>query len=126
MAVTWNIVNVESTIETGICNSLHWTATDSEVVSDITHTGSMYGQEGITGDSTAEGFIPFADVTEENCIAWVKEALGTEQVTEIEATIASQISESKAPVVRTTKPWEVQGKLNACRTSRSQCCLYSY
>lgn len=107
MAVIWDIVNVDSTIETGTCDVLHWTAIDFEVVEGVTHTGRMYGHESLIADPAAEGFIAFADVTKANCITWVKETLGTEKVAEIEAEVSRQVTESKTPVIRNTNPWEM-------------------
>lgn len=107
MAVTWDIVEVESTIATGACNAIHWTAIDFEVVEGMTHTGRRYGEQTFIADPHARGFIEFTDVTKEDCIAWVKESLGAEKVTEIETQIALDITTSKAPTLRNINPWEM-------------------
>lgn len=107
MAVTWDIVEVESTVTTGTCNAIHWTAIDFEVVEGMTHTGRRYGVETFIADPHARGFVAFTDVTKEDCIAWVKESLGAEKVAEIETQIALDITTSKAPTLRNINPWEM-------------------
>jgi hypothetical protein len=109
MALTWDIVTVESNIETGACTDLHWTAIDFVTVEGVTKAGRRYGCETVTSDPSAEGFIAFADVTKENCIAWVKESLGSEKVSGIETEIANALSEFTNPTLNTTNPWDSGG-----------------
>lgn len=115
MAVVWNVVALDANVETGAINTAHWEASDYEVVEEkvidaptriITHRGRRYGSVTLEANVDAEGFIVWADVTKENAIAWVKEALGNE-VDETEAYIASEIAESKAPTVTHANPWEM-------------------
>jgi hypothetical protein len=52
-----------------------------------------------------EGFIPYADLTEEQIVGWVKESLGTEGVKSIEKSLASQVDNKiNPPVVPVVKP----------------------
>ena len=44
-------------------------------------------------------------LTEEMAIQWCKDSMGEEQVTSLEASIANQIAESKAPSVVAEVPW---------------------
>ena len=46
-----------------------------------------------------------ADITEANAIQWAKDALGTDEVTAIEASIANQITEMKTPTVASGVSW---------------------
>ena len=102
MAVTWTISTLErNTSDDGVVVA-HWRASDSEVVGDDTHTGSSYGTCGFTPDSTADGYTPYADITEAQAIGWVKNDVDADA---IEASIAAQIAESKAPAVATGTPW---------------------
>ena len=107
MAVTWNIVALDATVATGAINTAHWEVSDYEVIDGVTHRGRRYGSVGLEADVTAEGFIPWADVTKENATAWTKAALGEEEVASIEAAIAGDIAESKVPVITSTNPWEM-------------------
>lgn len=107
MALIWNIVALDSTVDTGAINTSHWEASDYEVVDGVTHRGRRYGSIGLEANVEAEGFIPWADVTEETAMAWTKAALGEEEVASIESSIADDIAKSKAPVTTSENPWVV-------------------
>ncbi len=102
MAVTWTISTLErNTSDDGVVVA-HWRASDSEVVGEDTHTGSSYGTCGFTPDSSADGYTAYADITEAQAIGWVQDDVDTDA---IEASIAAQIADSKAPAVATGTPW---------------------
>jgi hypothetical protein len=102
MAVTWTISTLErNTSDDGVVVA-HWRASDSEVVGEDTHSGSSYGTCGFTPDSTADGYTAYADITEAQAIGWVKDDVDADA---IEASIAAQIAESKAPAVSVGTPW---------------------
>ncbi len=105
MAVTWTIAQLERNTDGNGVVVAHWTASDSEVVGEDTHTGSSYGTCGFTPDSTADGYTAYADITEAQAIGWVKDSMGEEAVTGVEDSIAAQIADSKAPAVATGTPW---------------------
>ena len=107
MALIWNIVALDANVETGAINTAHWEASDYEVVDGKTHRGRSYGSIGLEANVDAEGFIPWAEVTEENAMAWTKAALGEEEVASIESSIADDIAKSKAPVTTSENPWVV-------------------
>jgi len=112
MAVTWDVVALKATTTVGtlsdVVNTVHWTANDSETVgngdSAVEHTGSSYGSVGLA-EADSGSFIAYADITKDNAIAWVKAALGADEVTRIETSIAAQITESKTPTTTTGVPW---------------------
>jgi hypothetical protein len=105
MAVTWTIATLERNTDDGVVVA-HWRASDSEVVGTgddaVTHSGSSYGTTGFTPDADAEGYVAYADLTEEAVVEWVKADVDADS---IEASIASQIEESKAPAISTGTPW---------------------
>ena len=98
MAITWTISTLERTSSDDGVVVAHWRASDV----DGDHSGSSYGTCGFTPDSTAEGYTAYADITEAQAIGWVKDDVDADA---IEASIASQIAESKAPAVSTGVPW---------------------
>ena len=98
MAVTWTISTLERNSSDDGVAVAHWRASDV----DGEHSGSSYGTCGFTPDSTAEGYTAYADITEAQAIGWVKADVDADA---IEAYIASQIAESKAPAVSTGVPW---------------------
>ena len=112
MAVSWGVAALDATKTVGslsdVVTTVHWTAVDSATVgsgdSAVVHSGSAYGAVGLA-DADNSSFIAYADITKDNAIAWAKAALGSDKVTEIEAGIASQISESKTPTVISGVPW---------------------
>jgi hypothetical protein len=101
MAVTWTISTLERNSDDGVIVA-HWRASDSEVVGEDTHSGSSYGTCGFTPDSSADGYTAYADITEAQAIGWVKDDVDADA---IEASIAAQIAESKAPAVSVGTPW---------------------
>tara|TARA_R100001015_G_C4474371_1_gene56956 strand:- start:183 stop:500 length:318 start_codon:yes stop_codon:yes gene_type:complete len=104
MAVTWNIVALDATKTVGslsdVVTTVHWTASDA----DGNHTGSSYGSVGLA-EANSGSFTAYADITKDNAIAWAKAALGADEVTNIETSIAAQITELKTPTTTTGVPW---------------------
>jgi len=97
MAVTWTISTLERNTDDGVVVA-HWRASDV----DGEHSGSSYGTAGFTPDADAEGYVAYADLTEEAVVEWVKADVDADS---IEASIAAQIEESKAPAISTGTPW---------------------
>ena len=112
MAVTWDVVSLDATKTVGslsdVVTTVHWTASDSETVgsgdSAVIHSGYRYGSVGLA-EADSGSFTAYADITKDNAIAWVKAALGADEVTAIETRIAAQITESKTPTVSSGVPW---------------------
>ena len=101
MAVTWTISTLERNTDDGVVVA-HWRASDSETVGEVEHSGSSYGSCGFTPDADADGYTAYADITEAQVIGWVKADVDADA---IEASIASQIADSKAPAITTGVPW---------------------
>ena len=96
MEFTWQVVNMDRKSADGFVVTVHYTvnAVDGE------YTASTYGTVGYTQE---EGnFIPFADLTPEIVIGWVKDSLG--QAT-VEEALAAQIEAQKNPVSESGLPW---------------------
>jgi len=104
MAVTWKVVSLDATKTVGslsdVVTTVHWTASDA----DGDHIGSSYGAVGLA-DADSKSFTAYKDIKETDAIAWVKAALGSDEVTKIETAIAAQITESKTPTVTAGVPW---------------------
>ena len=97
MAVTWTISTLERNTDDGVVVA-HWRASDA----DGEHAGSSYGTCGFTPDSTADGYVAYGSLTEETVIGWVKADVDADAA---EASIATQIADSKAPAISTGVPW---------------------
>jgi len=104
MAVTWNVVALDATKTVGslsdVVTTVYWTASDA----DGDHTGSSYGSVGLAAADSGS-FTAYASISKDNAIAWAKAALGADEVTRIETSIAAQITESKTPTTITGVPW---------------------
>ena len=49
--------------------------------------------------------VPFADLTEDTVVGWVKGKLGADKVANIEAQLQAQLDEQTAPTKATGVPW---------------------
>ena len=108
MAATWDIVNLNVTKTVGslsdVVTAVHWTASDSETVGSVTYNGYVYGDVELA-DADASSFTDYSSITKDNAIAWVKDALGSDAVTEYETNVATQISDKKNIPTFTGIPW---------------------
>jgi hypothetical protein len=109
MAVTWTVVQLERNSSDDGVTVAHWRCNDTEVVGTgndaVSHYGSSYGTCSFTPDSSADGYTAYAEITEAQAVQWCKDSIGADAVTAIEASIAAQIADSKAPAVSTGVPW---------------------
>ena len=99
-AFTWHIANLERETADGFVLTAHYTIN----AADGTYTSGAYGSLGF---ERPEGeMIPFADLTEEMVIGWVKDKFGPEKVAEIEAALQSQLDEQRHPTKASGMPWQ--------------------
>jgi hypothetical protein len=96
---TWKINTLERETDDGFVFTAHYTV-DAK---DDTYSAGAYGSVGF---QRPDNLIPYADLTEDTVIGWVKEALGgDEKVAEIEAALQAQIDEQRAPSKAAGVPW---------------------
>jgi hypothetical protein len=96
---TWGVANLERETADGFVFVCHYTIS----ANDGTYSSSAYGSIGF---QRPDNLIPYADLTEDTVIAWVKEALGgDEKVAEIEAALQAQINEQRSPSKAAGVPW---------------------
>jgi hypothetical protein len=105
MAATWKINQLDYAVslggETNVVTNIHWDCNDADADGN---QGRTYGSTGIPTDDLS-GFIAYSDITEANAIAWLKDALGEDGVSDQEAAVAAQIAVLKTPVDGSGKPW---------------------
>jgi len=99
MTTTWSISQMDRNAANGGVTVAHWNV--SAVDGD--HAASAYGTVGFTPDASAPGFVPYADLTEAEVLAWVW-ASGVDKDA-AEASLAQQIAAQKNPVTLNGLPW---------------------
>ena len=95
---TWTIAQLERNTADGGVTVAHWrcTAVDGD------HSASAYGTVGFTPDPTAEGFVPYENLTEADVLAWVHGSVDKDAT---EAALAAKIDAEKNPTTTTGTPW---------------------
>lgn len=94
---TWKVANLERNTADGKVFTVHYTIT----AEDGTYSAGAYGSAGFDGEIVT----PFADLTEEQVVGWVKDQFGDEKVAEIEAALQVQLDEQTAPTKAAGVPW---------------------
>jgi len=98
--VSWKIANLERETADGFVFTAHYTV--DAVTEDGAYRSGAYGSIGF---ERPENLIPFADLTEDLVVQWVKEALGTDKVLEIGQALLSQLEEQRHPTKAAGVPW---------------------
>jgi hypothetical protein len=100
MATTynWTIANLEHNVADGGVIVAHWRVS----AEDGDYSSSAYGTAGFTPDPDAAGFVPYADLTEADVLSWVWASVDKG---EMEANLAKQIEDQKAPATQSGLPW---------------------
>ena len=95
---TWNIANLERETADGFVYTAHYTVD----ANDGTYSAGAYGSIGF---ERPEDLIPYMDLTKDEIIGWVKDALGEEKVLEIGQALLAQIEEQRNPSKAAGVPW---------------------
>jgi len=102
---TWGIAQLERHTADGVVYTAHYTIN----AADGTYSAGAYGSVGLE-QPDPDNIIPFADLTPDLVIGWVKTALaqglGNEnKVVEIEAALQAQLDEQHSPTTAQGVPW---------------------
>lgn len=95
---TWNIAQLEHEVSDGFVFTAHYTI-DAK---DDVYTAGAYGSIGF---QRPDNLIPYSELTLEEVVGWVKEALGEDKVADIEAALQKQLDEQRAPSTASGLPW---------------------
>lgn len=86
---------------TDVVFTVHW----RRVATDGTHNADIYGSQAVTLDAEAP-FTPFADLTFDQVVGWLEDAMGAEtlaaQVAALDQQIENQIN---PPIIHSAAPW---------------------
>lgn len=97
---TWNVAQMERHTADGIVFTVHYTVD----ANDGTYSAGAYGSVGL--EQPEGNVIPYADLTPEIVISWVKEKLGgDEKVAEIHAALQAQLDQQRTPTTAQGVPW---------------------
>ena len=103
---TWKINTLERDTSDGYVFTAHYSVvgiSDTLDPEGNPYNSGAYGSIGLERPGT---LIPYADLTEEQVIGWVKEKLGgDEKVAEIEAALEARITELISPSKINGVPW---------------------
>lgn len=106
--ITWVVEQMscypENDGETDVVFIVYWRCNGQ----DGQYFATNYGSQGVTYVARSP-FTPYADLTQDQVIGWVKDAMGPEQAASIEANIETQIQNLiNPPVVNPPLPWAPQ------------------
>jgi len=96
----WKISNTDRNTTDGFIFCVHWTASQA----DGDFTASTYSTVSFTKEDGIN-YVPYAELTEAAVVEWVKGSLGADGVAAVDAALAANIAEQKAPKVATGTPW---------------------
>jgi hypothetical protein len=100
MALTWKIeqLNCKPSFDgkTNVVENIHWRLNGI----DGDYATSVYGSQGVTYEAGSP-FTDYNSLTEEVVVAWLKDALGAEQVANYETSVNNQLEALKNPTVVT-------------------------
>lgn len=102
MTTTFKISQMDRNTADGFVTTVHWNASqaDGNFTASTYSTVSFNKEEGIN-------YVPYADLTEAAVIEWVKSSLGVEGVDAVDAALAANIADQKAPKKATGTPWSI-------------------
>jgi len=98
---TWNIASLDRETADGYVFTAHYTVN----ATNETYKAGAYGSIGFEKPDT---LVPFADLTEETVVGWVKAKLNEENedtVSNVEAVLQAQLDEQAAPTKASGLPW---------------------
>ena len=81
----------------------HWRCTATQTEGEVTYSATSYGTCGFSPDPSAEGYVPYADVTEAQVLDWIWADGVDKDATEtsLQANIDLQLN----PVTASGVPW---------------------
>ena len=102
--ITWQIEDMKREIKQGslanVVTFLHWVCT---ATGENNKSVSSLGKQKVSLGSGK--FVAFEDITEEIAIQWAKDALGSDTVEKIEASVTSRLDELENPTTASGVSW---------------------
>ena len=108
MAVTWIITQLDrqetkDSLSDVVLN-VNWYAYETKTVDGKDYSGKEFGTVTLNAPDSSS-FTAYKSLTQDEVITWVKNVLGTDEVTKIETSLATQITQATEPPVISGLPW---------------------
>jgi len=102
---TWKIVQLDCIPsvdgQTNVVSNVHWRVS----ATDGTNTTEIYNSQPLIFDSK-NAFVNYADLTKNQVIGWVQEAMGIDVVTRLQESLDNKLKAlANPPIVKPPLPW---------------------
>ena len=91
-----------------VCTVIHYSFVKSKTVGSgddaVTYSASNIGTVSLDAPDP-DNFTAYADITEEDAVAWCEAKVGAESMASIEASLDAQIAEQETPTRAKGLPW---------------------
>ena len=95
--------------ESRVVYTLHWQCTDEQIVGtgedEKTYHARVYSTVSLEPFAEGATFTPWENVTEAQALGWLSDALGAEEVTRVEESVAEQLDRKINPTTLSGVPW---------------------
>ena len=104
---TWNILEISAYPEYYNLNNVIFNTVWRLDGSDGDHSGYSLGVQPLDISNIGLSFTPYSDLTKEQVLGWIVDAMGEETINTLKSNIELQIQDQKNPlVVKPQLPWE--------------------
>jgi len=97
----WKVNNVKHVIADGGVVEVNYSANTTSGEAAVYNGGKVT----LEYDASDSSFVPLSDLTEEIVMGWVKDSLGEEVVSAIEATGTEKVNAQLNPTTQSGLPW---------------------
>jgi hypothetical protein len=101
---TFKISQMDRDTSDGFVRTVHWNASQVDASDSVEFSASTYSTASFTKEDGIN-YVPYEELTEAAVVQWVKDSLGSEGVAAVDAALAANIADQKAPKVASGMPW---------------------
>ena len=108
MALKWEITRINKAPSEGslsnVCKEIEWVVSEDDPEKTMKYEAYRLGVVTLK-DADSDSFVEFDSLTHEVCTKWVKDLLGSSEVSAIEDDVNRQLVEQETGSVTTGVPW---------------------
>lgn len=108
MALTWSVSQLDRQVTkdslSDVVVNVHWYAYETKKINGVEYSGKTYGVATLEAPDSSN-FKAYGSLAQDEVISWVKNVLGSDEITKIETSISQQITEASEPEVVSGVPW---------------------